>query len=138
MFTFYNFCIPKNTQNFSVLWRRYCNIWICWCSLWLYTKVSNKNVNKFYILSQHPGWIHPGKFPGGNLLRKITTRRKTFGFFTSPTILHNLFHPGKYTASLIVPSEFCISPNEFWYYPCEITDKPWCVATSHWNHGNAR
>ena len=39
-------------------------------------------------------------------VHNITPRRNsTFGFFTSPTILHNLFHPGKNTASLVVPSE---------------------------------
>ena len=48
-----------------------------------------------YIPSQYPSWIQPGKFPGENLFRKITPRRKTFGFFTSATIVHNLFHPGK-------------------------------------------
>ena len=53
------------------------------------------NIVSVYILSQNPGRIHPGKFPGENLFHKITPRRKTFGFFTSPTILHNLLHPGK-------------------------------------------
>ena len=57
-------------------------------------------------LSQYPGWIHPRKFPGEYLFHKIITRGNTFGFFTSPTILHNLFHPVKNSASLIVPSEF--------------------------------
>ena len=75
---------------------------------------------KWYLLdtlSQYPGWIHPGKFPSENLFREITPRRKRLGFFTSPTILYNLFHPGKSTASLIVPCEFL---------------------ESHWNHGTAR
>ena len=31
---------------------------------------------------------------------------KGLDFFTFPTILHNLFYPGKNTVSLIVPSEF--------------------------------
>ena len=85
----------------------------------------NMDVNKVNdnknILPQCPGWNHPGKFLGENLFRKITSRRKAFGFFTSPTILHNLFHLGKNTPSLIVPSEFfdftqwvLILP--LWYY----------------------
>ena len=44
--------------------------------------------------------------------------------FYLPTILHNLLHPGKNTAPLIVPSEFLNSTDEFWYYPCDITDTP--------------
>ena len=79
---------------------------------------------KWYLLdtlSQYPGWIHPGKFPSENLFREITPRRKRLGFCTSPTILYNLFHPGKSTASLIVPSEFLdftrwVSILPLWYY----------------------
>ena len=48
-----------------------------------------------YGLSQYPSWIHPEKFPGENLFHKITPQRKTFGFFTSPTKMHNLIHPRK-------------------------------------------
>ena len=79
---------------------------------------------KWYLLdtlSQYPGWIHPGKFPSENLFREITPRRKRLGFFTSPTILYNLFHPGKITASLIDPSESLdfarwVSILPLWYY----------------------
>ena len=72
-------------------------------------------------LSHYPGWIHPGEFPGENLVRKITPRWKTFGFFTSLTKLHNLLHPRKNNASLIVPSEFLNSTRwvlilPLWYY----------------------
>ena len=74
------------------------------------------------ILSQYPSWIHPGKFSGENPLCKITPRRKTFGFFTSPTIkCITYFTPGKNTRTLIIPSEFLdftqwdlILP--LWYY----------------------
>ena len=70
--------------------------------------LERKLCNRFgqNTLSRYPGWIHPGKFPGENLFRKITPRRKTFGFFTSLKILHNLFHPEENTASLIVSREF--------------------------------
>ena len=78
-------------------------------------------LNNGYTLSMYPGWIHPGKFPGEDLLGKITPRRKMFGSFTSPTILHNLFHPGKNTVSLMVPSEFLgftrwVLILPLWYY----------------------
>ena len=91
-----------------------------------------------YTLSQYPGRIQPGKILSETLSRKITPRRKTFGFFTSLTILHNLFHPGKNTASLVVPSEFLdytrwILILPLWYYWT-----PWCFALSHWNYDNAR
>ena len=71
-------------------------------------------------------------------VHKITARRNTFGFFTSLTILHNLFHPGKNTTSLIVPTDFLNFTHEFWHYFSDITDTPWYVAIPHWNHSNAR
>ena len=79
----------------------------------------------FDTLSQYPSWIHPGKFPGENLFCIITPRRKTFRFFTSPTIFHNLFHPRKNTGSLIVPSEFLdftqwVLILPLWYYWCSL------------------
>ena len=51
-------------------------------------------------------------------------------FYTSPTILHNLFHPGKNTLPLTLkrrrvstgPVNFWVSPDEFSYYPCDITE----------------
>ena len=63
-------------------------------------KITKKN-STFY-----PGCIHSGMFPGENLVRKITPRWKTFGFFTSRIILHYLVHPGENIESLIVHSEF--------------------------------
>ena len=80
----------------------------------------------------------PWRFPGKNLFCKITLRRKKFGFFTYPKILHKLFHPGKNTASLIVSREFLDFNWWVLYYPYDVTDTPWCVATSHRSHGNAR
>ena len=91
-------------------------------------KYRNKNEDfhfaKYFmnILSQYPSWIHPGKFSGENPLCKITPRRKTFGFFTSPTIkCITYFTPGKNTPTLIVPSEFLdftqwVLILPLWYY----------------------
>ena len=52
-------------------------------------------MNDYYVmdintLSQYPGWIHLGEFPGEYLVRKITLQWKACGFFTTPTILHLL------------------------------------------------
>ena len=108
---------PLYTRNFrwyEIIFLRYeITLWCCWQSYNLDT------------LAQYPSWIHPGKFPGENLFRKITPQRNTSGSFTSQTILHNLFHPGKNTGLLIVPSEF-LNINRWvlilplWYYLCSM------------------
>ena len=63
----------------------------------------------------------PQKVPQWKSVHKITPRRNTLGFLTSPTILHNLFHPTKNTASLIIPSEVLnfirwVLILPFWYH----------------------
>ena len=92
----------------------------------------------FYTLSQYPDRSHPGKFPGENLLRKITPQRKTFGSFTSPTILHNLFHPGKNTSSLAVTIEFLDFTHHwiFGFHPMsfDITPVILLILLGVWQH----
>ena len=46
-------------------------------------------------------------------------------FFTSPTISHNLVHPGEGTESA-----FDFHPNKFCYYPCNITQFLVCDSVS--------
>ena len=77
-------------------------------------------------LSHYPGWIHLGEFSCENLVRKITFKWKAFGFFTSPTILHNLVH------SLIVHSKFLGLTPMIFFSPLSL----WCAAGSCWDHGN--
>ena len=89
-------------------------------------------------MSQYPGWIHPGEFPDGNLIRKFTAQWKVFGTFTSLTIVHILLYPEKNTESLIVSSEFLNFAQvsfdittvilQLWYY-CDTTVilRLWCA-----------
>ena len=100
-----------------ICWMYLCECLFCSFVVELFAVNSNAKDN----LSQYPGWIYPGKFPSENMFRKITPRRKTFGFFTSPTILNNLFHYGKNTVSLIVLGEFLhfaqwVLKLFLWYY----------------------
>ena len=90
-----------------------------------------------HTLSQYPCWIQPGQFPSENLVRKIIPRWKWFEFSTSPTILHNLVHPGKNLESLMVPSVFFFNFTRMRFDITTLTLlSPWCVAASRQDHGN--
>ena len=98
-----------------------------WFYQWLQCSCNDHNFSfcrGHYFLARAETFLHPvsvprpkppGKVPRWNLLRKITPQRKTFGSFTSPTILHNLFHPGKNTSSLAVTIEF-LDFTHHWIY----------------------
>ena len=62
--------------------------------------------------------------PGEKGLDFLPPRQYCIIYFTMGKIPHHRWSP----------VNFWISPNDF----CDITDTPWCVATSHWNHKNAR
>ena len=55
--------------------------------------------SKKHRFLQHPVSVPrlhpPRKYPGENLVRKITPKRKAFGFSTSPIISNKLVHPGR-------------------------------------------
>ena len=53
-----------------------------------------------------------------------------FGTFTSPTIIHNLPHPGENTKLLIVLSELLNSTSTILEITPVILLSPWCVAVS--------
>ena len=86
--------------------------------------------NNFNTLSQYPSWNHPGKFPVENLFRKITPRKNSLGFFTFPTILHNLFHPGKNITLLTVLGE-CLDITRWFFY---ITPVILLIRLRVWQH----
>ena len=82
---------------------------------------ANKNYGLWigYTLSQYPGWIHPGKFPGENDAYKISPRWKRFEFSTSPVCIGNLSLLERNCELLMFPSEFL----KFWYFAGDIALK---------------
>ena len=72
-----------------------------------------------YTLSQYPGWIHPGTFPGENDAYKISPPWKRFEFSTSPVCIGNLSLPERNCELLMFPSEFL----KFWYFAGDIAQK---------------
>ena len=90
--------------------------------------ISDEHANRHKnTLPQYPSWIHPGKFPGENEAYKISPRRKTFWFSTSPVCIGNLSLPERNYKLLMLPSEFM----KFWYFPGDITQTffgPWLTS----------
>ena len=67
------------------------------------------------ILSRSPSWIHPGEFPGENLIFKRILCGKILNIPPPRCILHNLVQLGRKVLICKVHSD------EFWYYLGGIT-----------------
>ena len=84
-------------------------------------------VNYICTLSQYPSCIHCAEFSGEKRLRKIIPWCKVFGFFTSPTMLHNLVHLGKISNYWWSSMSFWFSPR--WVLTLPLSAADWILST---------
>ena len=119
--------VRVNQKKITGSWIEYVR-WTCfgfWPIISIFQKLSEPirimdyGLVTIYTLSQYPGWIHPGTFPGENDAYKISPPWKRFEFSTSPVCIGNLSLPERNCELLMFPSEFL----KFWYFAGDIAQK---------------